>query len=104
LPQASDLPSSPLPARQAGPVGGWPLMLSGAVAGAALQLQQPVLWPAGAYAVLALLAGVLAWGAWRARRGALRLRGAAMACAAALAVFALTGLRARPLAAGAPNP
>jgi len=102
--QASDMPSSPLPARQAGPVGGWPLMLSGAVAGAALQLQQPVLWPAGAYAVLALLAGVLAWGAWRARRGALRLRGAAMACAAALAVFALTGLRASHFAAGALNP
>ncbi|OGB48017.1 MAG: DNA internalization-related competence protein ComEC/Rec2 [Burkholderiales bacterium RIFCSPLOWO2_12_FULL_65_40] len=98
------MPSSPLPARQAGPVGGWPLMLSGAVAGAALQLQQPVLWPAGAYAVLALLAGVLAWGAWRARRGALRLRGAAMACAAALAVFALTGLRASHFAAGALNP
>lgn len=102
--QATDMPSSPLPARQAGPVGGWPLMLSGAVAGAALQLQQPVLWPAGAYAVLALLAGVLAWGAWRARRGALRLRGAAMACAAALAVFALTGLRASHFAAGALNP
>jgi len=102
--QASDMPSSPLPARQAGPVGGWPLMLSGAVAGAALQLQQPVLWPAGAYAVLALLAGVLAWGAWRARRGALRLRGAAMACAAALAVFALTGLRASHFATGALNP
>lgn len=98
------MPSSPLPARQAGPVGGWPLMLSGAVAGAALQLQQPVLWPAGAYAVLALLAGVLAWGAWRARRGALRLRGAAMACAAALAVFALTGLRASHFATGALNP
>ena len=102
--QASDMPSSPLPARQAGPVGGWPLMLSGAVAGAALQLQQPGLWPAGAYAVLALLAGVLAWGAWRARRGALRLRGAAMACAAALAVFALTGLRASHFATGALNP
>ena len=102
--QASDMPSSPLPARQAGPVGGWPLLLSGAVAGAALQLQQPVLWPAGAYAVLALLAGVLAWGAWRARRGALRLRGAAMACAAALAVFALTGLRASHFATGALNP
>ena len=102
--QASDMRSSPLPARQAGPVGGWPLLLSGAVAGAALQLQQPVLWPAGAYAVLALLAGVLAWGAWRARRGALRLRGAAMACAAALAVFALTGLRASHFATGALNP
>ena len=102
--QASDMPSSPLPARQAGPVGGWPLMLSGAVAGAALQLQQPGLWPAGAYAVLALLAGVLAWGAWRARRGALRLRGAAMACAAALAIFALTGLRASHFATGALNP
>jgi len=102
--QASDMPSSPLPARQAGPVGGWPLLLSGAVAGAALQLQQPVLWPAGAYAVLALLAGVLAWGAWRARRGALRLRGAVMACAAALAVFALTGLRASHFATGALNP
>ncbi len=102
--QASDMPSSPLPARQAGPVGGWPLLLSGAVAGAALQLQQPGLWPAGAYAVLALLAGVLAWGAWRARRGALRLRGAAMACAAALAVFALTGLRASHFATGALNP
>ena len=102
--QATDMPSSPLPARQAGPVGGWPLMLSGAVAGAALQLQQPGLWPAGAYAVLALLAGVLAWGAWRARRGALRLRGAAMACAAALAIFALTGLRASHFATGALNP
>ena len=102
--QATDMPSSPLPARQAGPVGGWPLLLSGAVAGAALQLQQPGLWPAGAYAVLALLAGVLAWGAWRARRGALRLRGAAMACAAALAVFALTGLRASHFATGALNP
>ena len=102
--QATDMPSSPLPARQAGPVGGWPLLLSGAVAGAALQLQQPVLWPAGAYAVLALLAGVLAWGAWRARRGALRLRGAVMACAAALAVFALTGLRASHFATGALNP
>lgn len=101
---AADMPSSPLPDRQAGPVGWWPLVLSGAVVGAALQLQQPVLWPGWAYAVLGLLAGLLAWGAWRARRGGALLRGVAMACAAALAVLALTGLRAGHFAAGALNP
>jgi competence protein ComEC len=85
-------------------VGWWTLVLLGAVAGAALQLQQPVLWPAGVYAALGLLAGVLAWGAWRARCRAALLCGAAMACAAALAVLALTGLRASHFAAGALNP
>src|SRR3990167_6973435 len=93
--QASDMPSSPLPARQAGPVGGWPLMLSGAVAGAGLQLPQPVFWAARAHAVRGPPAG---------GGGPGGVGGAAVASAAALAVFALTGRRASHFAAGALNP
>jgi len=101
MPHAASMPSCPPPVR---PVGWWPLVLSGAVAGAALQLQQPALWPLGAYAALGLLAGVLAWVAGRARRWPVPVRGAAMASAAVLAVLALTGLRAGHFAAGALNP
>ena len=100
---AADMPTSP-PARQAGPVGWWPLVLSGAVAGAALQLQQSALWPVWGYAALGLLAGAMAWGGWRARWCGALLQGGVMACAAALAVLALTGLRAGHFAAEALDP
>jgi len=66
-------------------------VLLGALAGAAWQLQQPGLWPWQAYTALCALA-VLAWAAGRVAPG--RLRGVAAVAAAALAVFALTGLRA----------
>jgi len=64
----------------------WPVpaLLLGVVAGAALQLQQPALWPAWAYGALLLAGGV----AWRARGMA------PVFAAGALATFALCGLRA----------
>lgn len=100
-------PTAPAPTPRTGPaaawpVGGWQGVLWGAIAGAALQVWQPRLWPWPAYAALCVLAGVLAWGAVRA--GRVRWRGAALALAVALAVFALTGLRATHHAARALDP
>jgi len=99
-------PASPSASRT-GPVAAWPEAwwqgaLLGALAGAALQLRQPVLWPWAVYAALCLLAGALTWGAARAGRPG--SRGAAVAVAAALAVFALTGLRAAQQQAQALDP
>ncbi|BEP92623.1 DNA internalization-related competence protein ComEC/Rec2 [Acidovorax sp. A79] len=79
-----------------------PALLLGAVSGAALQLQQPALWPAAAYAALLVVACALGWCA-RAVHGRPRAaagRGARAAatvlalCAGALAMFAGAGLRA----------
>ena len=61
-----------------------------AIGGAALQLQQPALWPGAAYVALlalAMIAFMLAWASTRARNTALLL---GVACA----MFAATGLRA----------
>ena len=61
-----------------------------AIGGAALQLQQPALWPGAAYMALlaiAVAAFALAWASARARNAALLL---GVACA----MFAATGLRA----------
>lgn len=88
--------------------GAWrmPAWLLGALAGAALQLQQPQLWSWPVYGVLLALGGVawLASGSRGVLRGASRLalgrRGGharalgLAACAGALALFALCGLRA----------
>lgn len=85
-----------------------PAMLLGVVAGAALQLQQPVLWSVATYVCLLLLAVVaVAMGVWlvgraRAKRSpSARLSGVWMAgafalafAAGALGVFSATGLRA----------
>ena len=79
-------------------------MLLGTVAGAALQLQQPALWPAWAYSALGVFAVALAWWLWHSRRGGALLRRTLISCVAALAVLALTGLRASHFAAGALNP
>ncbi|WP_436128308.1 DNA internalization-related competence protein ComEC/Rec2 [Acidovorax sp. LjRoot117] len=77
-----------------------PALLLGAVAGAALQLQQPALWRATAYAVLLVAACVLALAAWAVGRTRAADLGwmpiAAMALAAAaggLALFGSSGLR-----------
>ena len=61
-----------------------------AIGGAALQLQQPALWPGAAYVALlalAMIAFMLAWASARARNAVLLL---GVACA----MFAATGLRA----------
>lgn len=89
-----------------------PALLSGMVLGAALQLQQPDLWPPAVYAALLCAALALGWCAhaaprwqrvqrWRARHtGARRARllaaapGALTLLAAALALFAFAGWRA----------
>lgn len=84
------------------PAGVWQGALLGAVAGAALQVRQPQLWPWPVYAALGAPAGGLAWAA--ARPGPLRWRKASVWLAAALAVFALTGLRAAHHAAQAFDP
>ena len=89
------------------PVAPWrlPTLLLGVVAGAALQLQQPGLWSAGAYAALLCAALVVGWcgvAASRPRRlGAVRhARGRAAAAAVlvllagAMAMAAISGLRA----------
>lgn len=89
------------------PVAPWrlPALLLGVVAGAALQLQQPGLWSAGAYAVLLCAALVVGWCAVAAsrprRRGAVRHAGGRDAVAAllvllagAMAMAAVSGLRA----------
>ena len=82
---------------------GWsPALLAGAIAGAMLQVRQPWLWSWPVYAALCAVAGVLAWGTVRLRHA--RLRSLALAVSAALAVFALTGLRATHHATQALDP
>lgn len=73
---------------------GWAALLGG-VAGVALQLQQPQLWPGWMYAMLLLPALGLAW--WCRRHAWLGL-------AVALALFAWTGWRAAVYQAGALPP
>src|SRR3989344_5574546 len=79
-----------------------PAWLLGAVLGAALQLQQPVLWPGGVYGAGLVGAGV---GGGGARAGARRRRWGAHAATAlavgagVLVMFALCGLRAVDYAA-----
>ncbi len=65
------------------------LALAG-VAGAALQLQQPALWPAAVYAGVLGLAGIAALLAWRVARW----RTTVLCCGLACALFATAGLRA----------
>lgn len=73
-------------------LGGW--WCAGALLGVALQLQQPRLWGAAAYAALGLLALLVGWRAgWRRRRGR-AVPPVVVALAAALLVFSATGLRA----------
>jgi len=60
------------------------------IGGAALQLQQPVLWPATAYVALLALAVMAFALAWRSPRG----RDAALCVGLACALFATAGLRA----------
>ena len=85
--------------------------MAGFVAGAALQLQQPALWPWFAYALTGAAAtGLLAWMAHRAGRRWRALRaGAGQALilsllAGLVAGFALAGLRAQDRAAQAIDP
>lgn len=86
------------PARASGRGGSWAFAtLGGTLIGAAFQLHQPALWPAGAYAAL-LLAGVAGlW--WRRAFGRLLLV-AALACGA-MAGAGLAGWRAVAYADGA---
>jgi len=91
-------------ANQPGSVPGrWitPLLL-GAVAGPALQLQQPALWPGAAYAALGGLG--LAVLALAARRRSARIRPALALLAAALVAFASCGWRADRFLAGGLDP
>jgi competence protein ComEC len=81
-----------------------PAWLTGLVVGAALQLQQPALWPGAAYAALAIagVAGAVACGAAGRARAALRWRhavqGLALLGGIAL-MFAVCGLRAQSILA-----
>ncbi|HSV47337.1 MAG TPA: competence protein ComEC, partial [Ramlibacter sp.] len=76
--------------------------LLGAVVGPALQLQQPALWPAAAYGLL--LAAALGTALLLARLRALAGRRAPALLLAALAAFALCGLRATWFSADALAP
>ncbi|MGQ2979183.1 MAG: DNA internalization-related competence protein ComEC/Rec2 [Polaromonas sp.] len=80
------------------------LVFCGFVAGAALQLQQPVLQPPGAYAawLAACLGAVLVCA--RMRRGVWALRAVSALVMALIAGFGLTGLRAAIFQAGALPP
>ena len=98
--------------------GAWrmPAFLVGTLVGAALQLQQPALWSWLVYGVLLALAGVAwlasgwcrAWGGPRSLAAGPRWRHAGglgfAACAGALALFALCGLRAGAYASHALAP
>ena len=82
----------------------WPVpaLLLGVLMGAAAQLHQPVLWAGAAYCAVLLLGGAMAWAVramphrGQARRSARRAwrRDFTLVGAAALAMFALCGLRA----------
>lgn len=69
---------------------GW--VLAGALAGTALQLQQPALWPLPAYLAWGLLAPLVWWGA--GERGARALARLAWLVAGCALAFGLTGVRA----------
>lgn len=77
--------------------------MAGAIAGAALQLQQAVLWPAGRYAALAVAASLALYVIWRTRRHG-RTTVAAWLVLAALASAGLTGWRAAVYAGEALDP
>jgi competence protein ComEC len=74
-------------------------VLVGYVAGTALQLQQPALWPVGAYAALAVAAAVAAALAWR-----VRMTVPLWLVTGALAAFAVVGMRAVAMQSRALNP
>ncbi|MDM0013045.1 DNA internalization-related competence protein ComEC/Rec2 [Variovorax sp. J22P168] len=78
--------------------------MAGSVLGAALQLQQPSLWHAGAYALLLLASGALGWTAWRRRRWPMALSLCVALLLGALAGFGAAGWRASAYAAGAMPP
>ncbi|MET3495786.1 DNA internalization-related competence protein ComEC/Rec2 [Variovorax boronicumulans] len=81
--------------------GSWAFAaLSGSLLGAALQLQQPVLWPAGVYAGLLFAGAAGLW--WRRYFGRLLLA-AALACGA-MGGTGLAGWRAVVYAGGALDP
>jgi competence protein ComEC len=99
-------------ARVSAPLWRVPAVLLGVVVGAAIQLQQPVLWAAGVYAALVLAAALVVgcalvttrrrrvgWWAWP-RWATLAWIGSI----AALAMFALCGLRAASYAERALHP
>ncbi len=99
-------------ARVSAPLWRVPAVLLGVVVGAAIQLQQPVLWAAGVYAALMLTAALVVgcalvitrrrrvgWWTWP-RWATLAWIGSV----AALAMFALCGLRAASYAERALNP
>ena len=77
-----------------------PAWLAGALVGAAAQVQQPLLWPGHLYGLAMALAGVAWLASGRAAAGRRNGPGggalavALAACAGALALFALCGLRA----------
>ncbi|MDR0273951.1 MAG: DNA internalization-related competence protein ComEC/Rec2 [Burkholderiaceae bacterium] len=75
---------------------GWALALgpTGWVAGTALQVTQPALWAAGAYAALAGGGGVLAALAWLGRRAAPKTALMTLTLGMALLAFGGAGLRA----------
>nr|MBP8225635.1 ComEC/Rec2 family competence protein [Acidovorax sp.] len=111
-------PAAPKPHEESSVGGAWrlPACLLGALVGAAVQLQQPQLWPGPVYGVLLALAGV-AWLVSSLRRAwwghtplaaerrwrSARAMGFA-ACAGALALFAVCGLRAGAYASHALAP
>ena len=104
--EAADAADPTVPREGLGEPSGWtaPWAWAGSIAGAALQLAQPALWPGPAYGLLALLAwGLAGWG-----QGLAHHRRAWRACCAGLVGgglgFALCGLRAAWFAAQALNP
>lgn len=78
-------------------------MLAGVVAGAALQLQQPVLWTAHTYAAVAVAGALLLW-VWLRWPMAMVPRRMGIAGAAVLLFFGIAGLRASVFAAEALDP
>ena len=99
-------PDSAAPHAAAQRGNGGAAALLGTVLGAALQLQQTVLWPAGVYGLLLCLAcgaALVLWH-WAPQRGPAWGRALGWAGLAALLVGALTGLRAAQFAAQALSP
>ena len=99
-------PDSAAPHAAAQRGNGGAAVLLGTVLGAALQLQQTVLWPAGVYGLLLCLAcgaALVLWH-WAPQRGPAWGRALGWAGLAALLVGALTGLRAAQFAAQALSP
>jgi len=77
--------------------------LLGVVLGAALQLQQPRLWPLPAYVATTVAGGALAWLVWRLR-GVGLARGLAMLAACCAVSAGLAGWRAAVYASGGLDP